>query len=266
MYRILIVENDDAIRAGLMTALDYDALGFQPMAASGFTEGLRLSKTIQPEVVLVDANLDGGRGAELIRQLTALCPGVITCVLLPAEEFVRMRSFMRSGARDYLLQPVDWKSLLGFLRWVLEEGLPSADPLSSGEPETDPVLGVSYETLSRSTQKLISLIRTGYREALNLTELAATLGMSSKYIGRVFLKETGMRFSDYLMAWRMREARQLIQNSREKISVIAKLVGYSQPNTFYTHFRNYYGISPGALRSETPEENQEAENAQPISL
>ena len=132
MYRILIVENDDAIRAGLMTALDYDALGFQPMAAGGFTEGLRLSKAIQPEVVLVDANLDGGRGAELIRQLTALCPGVITCVLLPAEEFVRMRSFMRSGARDYLLQPVDWKSLLGFLRWVLEEGLPSADPLSSG--------------------------------------------------------------------------------------------------------------------------------------
>ena len=257
MYRILIVENDDAIRAGLMTALDYDALGFQPMAAGGFTEGLRLSKTIQPEVVLVDANLDGGRGAELIRQLTALCPGVITCVLLPAEEFVRMRSFMRSGARDYLLQPVDWKSLLGFLRWVLEEGLPSADPLSSGEPETDPVLGIGYEALSRSTQKLISLIRTGYREALNLTELAATLGMSSKYIGRVFLKETGMRFSDYLMAYRMREARHLIQNSGEKISVIAKLVGYSQPNTFYIHFRNYFGISPGALRSETPEENQE---------
>ena len=266
MYRILIVENDDAIRAGLMTALDYDALGCQPMAASGFTEGLRLSRALQPEVVLVDAHLDGGRGAELIRQLSALCPGAVACVLLPAEEYVRMRTFMRAGARDYLLQPVDWKSLLDFLRWVLAEGIPSADPVASGEPETDPVLGVSYDTLSRSTQKLISLIRTGYREALNLTELAATLGMSSKYIGRVFLKETGMRFSDYLMAWRMREARHLIQNSREKISVIAKLVGYSQPNTFYTHFRNYYGISPGALRSETPEEKQEAENAQLISL
>ena len=266
MYRILFVENDDAIRAWLMTALDYDALGFQPTAASGFTEGRRLSQALQPVVVLVDANLDGSRGAELIRQLTVLCPGTIPCVLLPAEEFVRMRTFMRAGARDYLLQPVDWKALLDFLRWVLAEGIPSADPLSSGEPETDPVLGISYENLSRSTQKLISLIHTDYRGALNLTELAATLGMSSKYIGRVFLKETGMRFSDYLMAWRMREARQLIQNSREKISVIAKLVGYSQPNTFYIHFRNYYGISPGALRSETPEENQEAENAQPIPL
>ena len=266
MYRILIVENDDAIRAGLMTALDYDALGFQPMAANGYTEGLRLSQALQPEVVLVDAHLDGGRGAELIRQLSALCPGAVACVLLPAEEYVRMRTFMRAGARDYLLQPVDWKSLLDFLRWVLTEGLPSADPVFSGEPETDPVLGISYESLSRSTQKLINLVHTDYREALNLTELAAALGMSSKYIGRVFLKETGMRFSDYLMAWRMREARQLIQNSREKISVIAKLVGYSQPNTFYTHFRNYYGISPGALRSETPEENQEAENAQPIQL
>ena len=266
MYRILIVENDDAIRTGLMTALDYDALGFQPMAAGGYAEGLRLSKALQPEVVLVDAHLDGSRGAELIRQLSALCPGVLTCVLLPAEEIGRMRTFMRAGARDYLLQPVDWKSLLEFLRWVLAEGLPSAEPLPSGDPDTDPVLGIGYESLSRSTQKLVSLVHTDYREALNLTDLAATLGMSSKYIGRVFLKETGMRFSDYLMAWRMREARRLIQNSGEKISVIAKLVGYSQPNTFYTHFRNYYGISPGALRSETPEENQEAENAQPIQL
>lgn len=266
MYRILFVENNDAIRAGLMTALDYDALGFQPMAASGFTEGLRLSKALQPEVVLVDAHLDGDRGAELIRQLSVLCPGTIPCVLLPAEEFVRMRTFMRAGARDYLLQPVDWKVLLDFLRWALTEGIPSADLISSGEPDTDPVLGINYESLSRSTEKLISLVHTDYREALNLTELAATLGMSSKYIGRVFLKETGMRFSDYLMAWRMREARRLIQNSREKISVIAKLVGFSQPNTFYIHFRNYYGISPGALRSETPEENQEAENAQPIQL
>lgn len=264
MYRILIVENDDAIRTGLMNALDWDAVGFQPMAACGYTEGLRLGLAYQPQAVLVDAYLDGGRGTELIRQLSALCPGTAICVLLPAEEFVRMRSFMRAGARDYLLQPVDRKSLLEFIRWVLAEGIPTTNSLTPGDPDTDPVLGISYETLSRSTEKLITLVHAGYREALNLTDLAAVLGMSSKYIGRVFLKETGMRFSDYLMAWRMREARRLILGSREKISVIAKLVGYSQPNNFYIHFRNYYGISPGALRSETPEENQEAENAQPI--
>ena len=61
-----------------------------------------------------------------------------------------------------------------------------------------------------------------------------------------------MRFTEYLMAYRMLEARRLIMTTGEKISVIAGLVGYSQLNNFYIHFRSYFGISPGAMRSYDP--------------
>ncbi len=73
--------------------------------------------------------------------------------------------------------------------------------------------------------------------------------MSSKYIGRVFLKETGMKFSEYLMSYRMLEAKKRIIHTREKISVIAASVGYVQMNNFYIHFKNYFGVSPSALRN-----------------
>ena len=46
----------------------------------------------------------------------------------------------------------------------------------------------------------------------------------------------------------MIQARRLIENSQEKISVVASMVGYSQLNNFYVHFKNYYHISPGSLR------------------
>jgi AraC-like DNA-binding protein len=72
--------------------------------------------------------------------------------------------------------------------------------------------------------------------------------MSSKYIGRIFLKDTGMKYSEYLMAYRLLEAKRLIINTNEKISVIAGMVGYSQLNNFYTQFRNYFGVSPSSLR------------------
>lgn len=263
MYRILIVENDGEARTGLINAMDWAGVGFQPLAAANFTEGLHLSLAYQPRAILVDACLDGGRGAELIRQLNALCPGAVICVLLPAEEFVHMRVFMRAGARDYLLQPVDRKSLTEFIRWVRAEVISPAESLAQ-EPGRDPITGVDRESLSQSTQRLIEMVHIGYQEPLSLTELAAALGMSSKYIGRLFLRETGMRFSDYLLAWRMRQAKRMILGSREKISVIAKSVGYSQPNNFYIHFRNYYGISPGLLRSDLPEENQEVPNGQTV--
>jgi AraC-like DNA-binding protein len=57
-----------------------------------------------------------------------------------------------------------------------------------------------------------------------------------------------MKYSDYLMAYRMLEAKRLIINTREKISVIAGMVGYTQLNNFYTQFRNYFGVSPSSLR------------------
>lgn len=63
------------------------------------------------------------------------------------------------------------------------------------------------------------------------------------------MKDTGIKFSEYLTAYRMIQARRLIENTQEKISVIANMVGYSQLNNFYVHFKNYYNISPSTLRN-----------------
>ena len=81
--------------------------------------------------------------------------------------------------------------------------------------------------------------------------------MSSKYIGRVFLRDTGLRFTEYLMAYRMLEARRLIVGTQEKISVIAGMVGYTQLNNFYIHFKNYFNASPSSLRHFDTEESSD---------
>jgi YesN/AraC family two-component response regulator len=113
----------------------------------------------------------------------------------------------------------------------------------------DPVLHVDPEELSRITLKILQAVRKDYWHSLSLTAIAKQHKMSGKYMGRVFLKDTGMRFTDYLLAFRMQEARRLILTTGEKISVVAGMVGYSQLNNFYTHFHQYYGISPSSLRN-----------------
>ena len=50
----------------------------------------------------------------------------------------------------------------------------------------------------------------------------------------------------------MIQARKLIENTQEKISVIANMVGYSQLNNFYVHFKNYYNISPVPFGTSPP--------------
>ena len=133
-------------------------------------------------------------------------------------------------------------------RAILQElggALPERPAAQTG---VDPVLRTEYGKLSRITNKIILIVKSNYRRGLSLTSIAETLNMSSKYIGRVFLQDTGMKFSAYLTAYRMIQAKRLIENSQEKISVVASMVGYSQLNNFYVHFKNYFRVSPGALR------------------
>ncbi len=58
-----------------------------------------------------------------------------------------------------------------------------------------------------------------------------------------------MKFSEYLMAYRMYVARERILNTDDKISSVAAEVGYSNMNYFYQHFHNYYDSTPSEMRA-----------------
>lgn len=265
MYQLLIADNNKMLCEELSGDMDWGALGFHRVVTAGSCpEAIHLGMDLKPDLALIEGDLDGGRGLELISQLRAASPQTLICALLRPAETARLRDYMRAGTRDYLLKPVEREELRGFVHWALTDVLTQAAVPEMPDQEIDPVLGVSCDQMSRTTAKLISLVHSSYRMPLSLTELAGTLGMSSKYIGRVFRKDTGLRFSDYLMAYRMRVARTLILGTREKISVVASMVGYSQPNNFYIHFRSYYGISPSALREGSGEAKQEVPNEKSV--
>lgn len=249
MYSLLIADNNKILCEELSGDLDWSTLGFhRVVTAESFPESIHMGMELKPDLALIEGDLDGGRGLELIWQLREASPQTLVCALLRPGETVRLRDYMRAGTRDYLLKPVEREELRGFVHWALTDELIHVASAETPDQEVDPVLEMSAEHFSRTTAKLISLVHSSYRMPLSLTELAGTLGMSSKYIGRVFRRDTSLRFSDYLMAYRMRMARTLILTTREKISVIADMVGYSQPNNFYIHFKSYYGVSPSALR------------------
>lgn len=112
----------------------------------------------------------------------------------------------------------------------------------------DPVLHVENENFCPVTRHMCLIAGAHYQEELTLTAVGELLGMNAKYIGRVFLQDTGMRFSHYLTGCRMLAARKLIESTTDKIATIAFDVGYTQTNNFYVDFRQYFGCSPSSFR------------------
>ena len=79
---------------------------------------------------------------------------------------------------------------------------------------------------------------------LSLSTIAAALNYNAKYISGLFVKETGMKLSQYITALRIRHAYTLVESGTASVKDLAFLCGFSDPLYFSTVFKKHAGISP----------------------
>ena len=78
--------------------------------------------------------------------------------------------------------------------------------------------------------------------------LKKSCGLSYKYAGAVFKKETGMTIRQYQLFLRMERARKLLLETDLTISDIAALTGFYDAFHFSRMFSRENGISPDSFR------------------
>ena len=74
MARILVIEDDDGLRALLHTVLD--VYGYTVVEAANGVDGLRWYQAAPADLVITDLHLPGLEGLAVIRALQRACPGV----------------------------------------------------------------------------------------------------------------------------------------------------------------------------------------------
>ena len=85
--------------------------------------------------------------------------------------------------------------------------------------------------------------------SLSLEEVAAHFRKNPAYISKVFKKETGFNFSDYITQKRMEKGKELLTDMTLKIYEIAELIGYADASNFIKVFKKHCGMSPNEYRS-----------------
>lgn len=87
-----------------------------------------------------------------------------------------------------------------------------------------------------------------YDTQLSLRELAITCQKNEKYIGRLFVRETGVSFHRYCNERRLQKAERLLAGGRDRVIDIALACGFNQVSYFNRLFLEKYGMSPLAYR------------------
>ena len=179
--RILLVDDHEIVRRGLKELLTEEF----PKAVFGEANTVPQAREmiVQKEwnLVLLDINLPGGTGLDLLAELRQLRPQAAVLVLssYPEEEFA-LRSF-KLGAAGYLTKASVAEEMLTAVKKVLSGGKYVSAVLAENIATA---LGRGldqklHETLSGRELEVLRLVATGR----TIKEIAADLSLSDKTIG-----------------------------------------------------------------------------------
>jgi DNA-binding response OmpR family regulator len=115
--RILVVEDDSAIRRGLVDCLRFG--GFEPVEAPDGKAGLEKALALDLHLVLLDLLMPRMDGLSMLRELRAAKPHVPVIILTAkGEEEDKVRG-LKAGADDYVVKPFSLPELTARVRAAL---------------------------------------------------------------------------------------------------------------------------------------------------
>lgn len=99
-------------------------------------------------------------------------------------------------------------------------------------------------------QRCIRYIRAHLHYSISLEEAGEYLGVNPKYLSRIFFKETGMKFSDFIRRERVKEACVLLKTSDMSYIDIANSLAFSSQSYFIKVFSEVMNTTPQKFRAE----------------
>jgi two-component system response regulator DevR len=181
--RILVVDDHEVVRQGLVALLDRRE-GFEVVAEAGsVAEAIAMAHRFEPDIVVLDVRLPDGSGVEACREIRSERPAtkIVMLTSYPDEEAVL--SAIVAGASGYLLKQIRARDLVSALEAVgrgeslldpavTEKVLERVRRIATGE-STD-----ELAQLTSQEQKILLLVAEGKTNK----EIAAEVFLSDKTV------------------------------------------------------------------------------------
>ena len=117
---ILVIDDQPLFRLGVRHAIERNAEFEVVGEASNGEEGLQLASSREPSVIILNAEVGGLNGLEVIRTIKHSVPGTAVIVMTLREDEEKLFYAIKYGASAYLLKSVSLDELLNVTRLVAQ--------------------------------------------------------------------------------------------------------------------------------------------------
>lgn len=97
---------------------------------------------------------------------------------------------------------------------------------------------------------VIGYIKSNLNEKISIESLSDKACMSKATFYRLFKRELGVSPNDFILAEKMKKAKEMLLKPGIKIAAISYELGFSDANYFTRAFKKIVGITPGAFQSQ----------------
>lgn len=252
MLKIVIVEDEEIIRRGLICTIDWLSMGAAVVGdAPDGLAALTVIKNTNPDVVLTDIKMPKMGGLELARKLQAENRKIQIVLLTSYADFSYAQEAVRLGVKDYLLKPIDEQELATTLARLS----PLTDEVAKDKINIAKLneLLPTYKSGNPYVRQVLADIKRGYQNKISLEEIAAREQVSVSYLSRKLKEETGHTFGTILTQFRLQKSIELLGTGKWRVYEVAEKCGFSDYKNFCQVFKKYLATSPRAFMMQVTE-------------
>lgn len=120
-------------------------------------------------------------------------------------------------------------------------------PLTEG---AEPMNPLTIETHQSMIEQVEAFLHENYHRDLSLEEVAESVHLTPHYFSKLFKKQTGQTFIDYVTNLRIEKAKELLCDEQRNIKEVCYDVGYKDPNYFSRVFKKWTNLTPKEYRQQ----------------
>lgn len=255
MLRVLVVEDEEMIRKGIVLTVDWAALDCVVVgeAANG-EEALDAVEKYSPTLIITDLKMPIMDGIEMLTRLREKGCDAFVIILTAYDSFTYAQSAVKLGAVDFLLKP--------FHDGELEEAVMKLQKRLGEKSKPDdslPTAQTKKGSKSRYVMAAMDFIAERYSDPdMSVSQIAEHLGVSEGHLSHIFKRETDYTILNHITRYRINRAMKLLKENGLKVYKVAEMVGYRDITHFSTTFKKLVGMSPS--------EYQDKDNVRGVTL
>lgn len=246
--KIIFLVDDDPV---LRNALNQYLCDMVEICQFGTAEqALKEASKIVPDMMIVDVNLPGMSGLELVKRIKSgeNTSHIATFILSGETRPEWMVKGFEFGADAYLTKPFDRVMLLQKISHYFEQQ----------EKKINRYLFEPYakvESLSENPinkvflQEVVGIIEENLSNSdLGTDLICRAMGMSRSSLYRKLKGLTGYTVTDFVKNIRFKKSLEMLKEGRFNVSQVAYEVGFNSLSYFTSSFKKHFGYSPSEIQ------------------